>query len=335
VTADAHGEWLAPVPSRAAPGLRNATWWVFSNGRAASLASFQLEAARGGSLDVRLPRTGTIRGKAHLPSGAPAAGLTVSTTSKGWSLSTTVGEDGSFVLEEVPTHRKATVFLVGNVSKMEFWIQELTLAPGGEAVVAFGAAKGATSTGVLRGRLTAGGVPLAGVLLGIGKKGESGFATTDADGRWRVEGVPVGETSLFVVLGVAGIADDFSIVSKTPLRVGGGEEVVRDFDLPGGVLRVRVVDEATGKPIAKAYVLAQPTDRGVERDRFPGFAYGPGWCAATDEQGLVTLVGLVTSAPHAVLAVRPGDRAEGKADSATPGTATAPGDVTVRVKRKE
>jgi RNA polymerase sigma-70 factor (ECF subfamily) len=337
--ADGHGEWEVPVPVRAsgADGFRNATWWVSSgDDRVASVAAYELEAARGRALDVLLVRTATVRGRAWLPSGLPAAGRTVLHTRKGRSTSTTVAADGSFVLTGVPARPpRANLMLVGDLDRMEVRMAEVDVVPGGEAEVAFGSPRGERAAGTVRGRVTAGGAPVAGVVVAVGGDRAPALSTTDADGRFLAEGVPAGETALAVLLGVAGVADDFAIQSVRPVRVDAGRDTVFDFDLPGGALRVRVVDDATGRPVEKAYVLASPRDRAAERDRFPGFRYGPGWCAATDASGVALLPGLLPGAPHEVLAVRMGDRAEGKADSAVAGTAAAPGEVTVRVRKRD
>jgi RNA polymerase sigma-70 factor (ECF subfamily) len=335
VTTDAHGEFPAPVPADAPRGSRNATWWVSTEDRVAAVPPYQLVAARGGTLDVRLPRHATVRGRAFLPDGRPATGHLLTAMRKGKSASTRVAEDGSFVLRGVPADApNARLMLIGDLSRMEVTMREVPVSPGAEVEALFGVPAGTQPTGTLRGRLTAGGRPLAGVVVLIGRD-DGTMWTTDADGRWRADGLPPGDTHVHVLLGTVGVADDFGLVTTTPLRVDAGGETVADLDLPGGAIRVRVVDAATGAPVPRAYVLVSPVDRAEVRDRYPGWAFHPGWAAPTGADGVVTLPALVPRARHAVKAVRPSDRAEGTADVPSAGTHDAPTEVVVRIALPE
>jgi hypothetical protein len=186
-----------------------------------------------------------------------------------------------------------------------------------------------------RGRVTAGGRPLAGVHVGLmpgGVDRDAMMGLTDADGRYRWEGVPAGSYALLVMLGDPGLVDDFKIRSVKPITAAAGDDRVLDFDLPGGALRVKVVDDATGAPVPGAVALATPADPRAERDRFPGFELHAGGSGRTDAQGIVTLVGLPVGVPHRVEGGTLDARLKGVAVDALPVADPAGVEVVLRVK---
>ena len=81
-------------------------------------------------------------------------------------------------------------------------------------------------------------------------------------------------------------------------RVAGNIET-RDFALPEGVIRVRVLDDA-GQPLAGIDVCAEPELEDLEEDRFPGFRFRMGWSGKTNANGDIMLRGLLHGAPMRV-----------------------------------
>lgn len=330
VRGDVRGEIEIPVIETAPQGRREATWWITAPDRAGSIATDVLRRAPGGVKELRLRRTVTVSGTAWDHDGKPAGGRQVVSSQKGRTVTAVVGPDGKFVLYDVVPG--ASLYVVLDPEALDVVGAKVPLDAGPTWDARLGSPDAATTTGVVHGRVTAGGAPLPGVLVGLGKKAGR-FLTTDADGRFRAAGVAPGEHAFQMALGDLSVADDFWIRSTTPLRVAAGSDQTLDFDLPPGVLRVRVVDE-NGVPIARALAYSVPEDRKAERDRFPGFEFSPGWAATTDDQGWATLVGLVHAAPHRLL-FGPSDRSR-KPEERTgvlPGTAAVPVEVVVRVAR--
>src|SRR5688572_28326480 len=123
------------------------------------------------------------------------------------------------------------------------------------------------------------------------------------------------------------------IVSTRPLPVRASGDVVQDFDLPAGVVRVTVVDDLSGKPVPRSAVIASPEERGADADRFSGFSYRPGWSAFADESSVALLLGLPSGVPHEVEGGVTAERRMGKLAGVRPGTAASPVEVTLRVRK--
>ena len=300
---DEYGE--VDLPLAAEESLqRPPSWWIESPGRAAPVVDTRAPDRRRDTLEVAVPATARIEGQAFLPSGIPAAGCTVIGGRKGYSIRTKVGEEGRFVLDAVPAaapYMNWGLFLVETESPLKVSSSQVPVSPGKIAEVHFGERYGAGTRAVLVGRVTAGGKPMAGISILVSaakvkRDGPSRMGTTDAEGRFRVEGIPEGETSVFVWTG--GLGDDWGVRSSTPIRFAAGEQMSADFDLPGGALRVRVLDLTTGKPVKGASAGAWPAGRSAERDRFPGWSFSPGQAAYAGEDGTVLLVGLPPGVPH-------------------------------------
>jgi hypothetical protein len=100
----------------------------------------------------------------------------------------------------------------------------------------------------LAGALTRGGRPVVDRILSFEGKGFTLETQTGPDGRFRLEGIPVG--------GIKVIVNDLRhlpILEKlTEVRPG---ENTLDVDLPAGILRIRVLDDATDKPLPVAFII--------------------------------------------------------------------------------
>jgi hypothetical protein len=253
-----------------------------------------------------------------------------------------VADDGSFRLAgiavqtmsrlssppiERDTHYGVELMLVSagrvQVAKVEVVSGETTEATIGRPATQDGS--------VLTGRVTAGGRPLPGVYVIARPDGEEGMAQTDEDGAYRIAGLS-GAVDVVLYLGDPRLVDDFSIRSKAPLRLDPGSERRQDFDLPGGAVRVTVLDAVTGKPLSGGMAYARPAERDLDADRFEGFTASFGWSGRTAEDGTLLLVGLVPGHPHVVVGAsetHPGT----KHGDVLPGTPEAPAEVTIRVPR--
>ncbi len=199
---------------------------------------------------------------------------------------------------------------------------QVTIEPGATARVTLGdPASGAS----LRGRVTAAGRGVAGVMLHTAPStaGPPEAAPPERTAGFVLNGISPGEHYLSVFLGDPHVFDDFRIDSAGPIALDRGD--VRDwtFDLPAGRLRVRVIDAASGEPLAGAEVCARPEDDGVQAGRFEGFRFRPGWAARTDASGEVSLVGLPEGEPHRV-EVRATAHAPGSVRDVLPGTREQP-----------
>ncbi len=330
VRGDLRGEIEIAVAERAPSGQRQVTWWVTAPGYAAPVSNELLRLSAGGGRDVRLKPTVTVKGTAWDRDGTPAFGRTVLSTKKGRTVTAEVSADGTFDVHDA--FPGAALFLALDAEAVDVIGTEIPASASGTIEVTLGTPRSAGTGGVVRGRLTAGGVGISGALAALGKK-PGRIVTTDAEGRFRADGVEAGDVPFEVLLGDPAVTDDFWIRSRTPIRLVAGAEVPLEFDLPAGVIRVRVVD-ADGAPIPHAVAYAAPEDSKAERDRFPGFEFSAGWCAVTDEKGWATLLGLVAGAPHRLLAgVKDGGKNPEERTGIVPGTAANPVAVVVRVAR--
>ena len=120
--------------------------------------------------------------------------------------------------------------------------------------------------GDLSGRVVArGGSPVAGALVGVGECGDyemrfdgsqvetwnARVATTDAEGRYRFEGLPTGAQPVRV------FAEGFAeLAASVEIEAGAGS--VLDLELQDGVSAVGVVFDESGAPVPDALVLALP-----------------------------------------------------------------------------
>ncbi len=133
------------------------------------------------------------------------------------------------------------------------------------------------------------------------------------------------------MLGDPRVSDD-AMVRGEAVIVSEAGEVVLDLDLPEGLLRVRVIDGATGAPVAGAWVSAAPEGERADSKRFPGLTWQIGWSGVTDAEGIAWMRGLPPDARFRVVAqgpVRAGGTAQVEGIAA--GTGAAAGDVTLKL----
>jgi hypothetical protein len=339
IVADARGEAELPLPGAPPPGMRSPTWWARAEGRAGMLASFELTSAKTSPVPVTLGATATVRGKAYLRSGAPAEGKTVLVGGKGNFQQAVVAADGSFELRGVSVgrppygERKTQLLLLEDVEALRIAVERVSLEPGETAEVRIGRPATAAETARLRGRVTTGGRPLPGVLVAAGSEsGSRAIATTDADGRYLLEGLTPGDVPLIMALGDPGVSDDAGLRTAKAARVDAGGEATLDFDLPAGALRVKVVDDETGKPVPGALAWIAPEAPDVEKDRFPGFAFRPGWSGIADADGVVVARALPLGVPIQVEGGTKDRGMKGRTTGALAGDGANPPEVVLRIK---
>jgi hypothetical protein len=290
VLTDAHGEAILTDAEPKNPLLiRPAIWWVETDDRAARLD-------RG--VEMRVPLRGRVTGSAVRSDGAPAAGWTVAfANDKGPHQWVAVDDQGRFQLDHVAAGT-GMLALLGK-TEADLRTKGLGVDPGATTTFDFGPpAKGAE----VLGRVTAGGRPLTGVLvMAAAGRSERRFVKTDENGAYRIDAV-ANRARFVVLLGDPDVGDDFVIQRTAPLELQPGAQATIDFDLPAGCCPVRVLDDATGEPLAGVDVDARPARSDVQQDRFPGFTFRAGWAARTDARGEALLRALPEGEPHLVRA---------------------------------
>jgi len=336
VLCNAKGEVDLPLAEPGEDPWRPVSWWAVAAGRAAPvIVSPAVASASTGPVEIPLHRTATVSGKAWRADGRPAVGALVTAVArKGYAVRTTVAADGSYALTGVACSKGAKsregLGLFADATALDAVSVRVEVSPGDELKVDLGApADPARKTGVLRGRITAGGVPVVGALLLL--KGE-GTGETGPDGTFRFEGLRPGPIGLMVALGDPRVSDD-ALLQATSLSVPeGGGEIPFEIDLPDGVIRVRVVDAATGAPVAGAWVAASPEGAREDMERFPGVNWKIGWSGVADADGIAWMRGLMPKASFTVRVMTPIPR-QGTEESAgvVAGTGAAPTEVTLRL----
>jgi len=332
-TTDAAGESRLPE-QESKSAHRPPTWWATAPGGA---ASFQVRATPAGAdaapIVVKLAQTGTIEGEAYLGDGSPAAGRRVTWRRKGYTIDAVCDQEGRFRMTDVPADRpKAQLFLLEDPATGRSQGALAEMQAGGTARVRFGrpAAEGARVVV----RVTSGGRAVAGLLVMAGGPREGADAAmvlTDGDGCARFGGVPSGGPwNAIVFLNDIRVSDDFLAMAKDAPPLAAGEERRLDLELPGGAVRVRVVD-ADGRAVPGALVWARP--------EAPGAASAPGWTTLkigaaqfAGDDGATILVGLPTTGTCTIDSV---DDATGRKAKATavPGTFDAPTEVTLTLAK--
>lgn len=270
--------------------IRPAIWWVETDD-----CAVRIEAT---ATEIAVPRRGACAGTAQRDDGSAAVGWTVAfARDKGPRAAARVDAEGRYRLDGAAAGTGLLALLGDSAPGMRSL--GIRVTAGATQRYDF-AVDGAHAT--LVGRVTAGAVPLPGVTV-MAAKGRSGrsFATTGVDGAYRLEQV-VTNARFAILLGDPDVSDDFVIQRSEPLSLQPGAETVLDFDLPRGCVPVRVVDDATGAPLAGVAVDARPAGEGVQQDRFPGYRFRAGWAARTDQNGEALLRGLPEGEPHVVKA---------------------------------
>lgn len=327
LTTDARGECRLSAHNLSNPLLiRPASMWLETATHAGRFTIAAEEVAQ----EVRVPPRGRIEGLAFDLEGAPARDRIVAiATSKGALRHLRTDVEGHFVGDGLPAGR--TMALLLGRTPAELVTAETQVPSAGTTSLQLGSST--VGGAVLSGRVTAGGEPLAGVLVLI--KGQSDgrrMDTTDADGRYTIRGVASGDR-LMVLLGDPNVSDNLGVHNTGSLAVTKGERTVFDFDLPRGRVSVVVVDDATGKPLAGLPVLATPKARKAQADRFAGFSYRAGWAEATDGEGAATLRCLPEGEPHTIR-IGGRDFVEQVIEVPQPSLEAAPKAIVVRLSKK-
>jgi 5-hydroxyisourate hydrolase-like protein (transthyretin family) len=217
------------------------------------------------------PATGTIRGTYATDAGAPIAGASVRATVEGddRTMSATTDASGRYQVVGVPAGPVRLEFRASGVSQ---WAPRaadpasaatFTVLPGLTLVVD----ERQLPTGTVQGRLTtATGTPVAGRLVdvhSVANRSERG-ARTDADGRYTVTDVQVGQVKVEFSFGGftqwAHGANDFASASTFTV-VAGQTLTVDEAQFPTGTVTGLVTD-AVGTPVRSTFVAAEQVDGG-------------------------------------------------------------------------
>jgi len=333
-TTDDAGECRLPVgKSNTVTYQRPPTWWATAPGRC---ASFQMRAdpnaAAGAAAVVMMKSTVDVEGEAFLPDGSPAVGRRVLWRRKGLAIDAVCDAQGRFRMAGLPTDKgRQEVFLIEDAARGIIRSATVDAKPGTVGTLRFGGP--AIGSGNLTLKVTAGGRPVEGLFLMVGGKTEAGGrmgAMTGADGTVEVGGIATGETlRILVALADIRVIDDFRASPAEFAPLSPGEARTLALDLPGGAIRVRVVD-ADGKGVPGARVYARPTDRSVAGPAGWQVSLGDGRFA--DDDGEVLLVGLPPGTSCDVAAFDDVTGAQPKA-TAVPGTFDAPTEVTLTLAK--
>jgi hypothetical protein len=160
------------------------------------------------------------------------------------------------------------VLLLGHVDSFEHEQPEMTstqLGREGRRRVDF---VQAGETAALRGRLSLpGGAPLANATVSLAHPGNeemSGWkaAASGPDGTYELEDVEPGDYLVHIGVGSG-------LVLQGELHIEAGAREVRDFELAGGTLRVRVSDELTGGRLDNVLLLLGRHVQPNGPDEFP------------------------------------------------------------------
>lgn len=338
---DAQGE--ATIPKFDAGGRRGQrapAWWITTADRAVMIGSVLIrDAVAGEVVEVKVPRTASVRGHAYLRNGKPAVGRSIISTRKGRGVRTKVGPDGGYRLDGVAAGGwgRASVFLIEDLEAAAFQMGELKLTPGEVGTHDFGRATVASEVGTIEGRVTAGGQPVPNLLVVVRPEtSKEGMVTgvTDANGRYRLEGLEPGTRRFMVILGDYRVSDDFSIRSESGFTVEAGQLQTLDFDLPDGVVEVVLLDDETGKPIQGGAAMARATAREHGRDLFDGFTAVIGWSESVDKQGVARLQALPRGEPLTVRYGAPGYARSERTD-VTAGTPDEPKRIEIRLRKQD
>lgn len=337
VETDDAGEISLPLhESRTGSNERETTWWVETPTHLVGVENWFLRGdsrlRREDVLEIEAPRRAVVFGKAWLRSGAPASGREVVCMSNGRVEKAIVAADGDYRVDPVVWigEPHGRVMLIEDLANTVVTMGSFTPKPGEAVECNLGKPGGGAA---LRGRITAGGEGLKGLLVGTrGADGSQSGVVTGADGSFAIEGLALGTASLMIALGDPRAIDDFTIRSQGPIQVV-AESRPLDFALPAGIIEVTVLDDETGKPAAKGVGWASPAPGFSSRDLLPGFDWRAGWGCFTDSSGVAVLRGLPEGVPHEASAGAEG-YGEVSQKGIVPGTAAQPARVTIRIRKK-
>lgn len=124
---------------------------------------------------VAIWRRCTVQGRAWLASGEAAVGHRVLFTPRGRLYEATVGADGTYRLDDLPivhgpTHAES-IGLVEDLGALALQSTKAALQPGATIDVDVGAPRSSAAFASVRGRVTAAGQPLAGLIITLTRKG--------------------------------------------------------------------------------------------------------------------------------------------------------------------
>ena len=323
------------------PGQRAPTWWVSHETKIAMISPHVLN--KGTDKDpvvVTAYEPAVVEGRAWTPTGAWAVGRTVLFARKGYRRRTQVGPDGRYRLTGIPAGKQSSgeLWIIDDLPKAQLRQATVEFTSGETTTHDFGAPVVASDVATIAGRITEDGRPLQGVLVmaqGQALRGKGRTATTDAEGRYALEGIPPGAFRVLAVLGDFRVSDDFGVLMKEAVTLDGGQEVTYDFDLPGGHVELVILDAETGKPVPGAIAIARPQNREHGVDRFEGFRAKLGWGQAADEQGVVRLRALPTDVDLQVMfGTREGNYERGEKTDVRAGSPDAPTRIEIKLKKK-
>ncbi len=230
---------------------------------------------------VALAPGGTVQGSVRLATGAPVPGARIEVnaseaTGDGSPLTTVTGDDGTFRFDHVPAGPVDVRRVGGGDPFEEADGKGVDLVDGAVAQVDF------TIGGVVEGRVTRGGLPVAGARVTFGfadwttRDMVVRSAWTDPDGAYRAEGIAPGETAILISAEGQESVRHASLPNASPHRL--------DIALGSRALAGIVVEGRTARGIP-AIVGANPQDQET------GFAHSSA-TGIQDEDGQVFLLRL-------------------------------------------
>ncbi len=336
---DANGEVRLPKFDKGARRFqRPPTWWLSTATHACRLNGYSLIQTKPGEVFERKAyRSVSVAGRAWKRSGEPAVGCRVLFAEKGYVRSTTVTSEGTYRLTGIPYRGEtARVALLEKLEMAGVQMERVPVEPGKTATFDFGQARDAAAVGRIDVTCTHGGKPLPGILFAAraeNSRGKGQFGKTAADGHARFEGLKAGVYQVRLALGDVRVSDDYGGRSVAPITVVAGETLELVFDLPDGVIEVTAVDAQTGKPVASAVALANPSDEFHGAARVEGFALRLGWAERTKTDGTARLLALPRGTP---LTVRYGGEGYemGEVKNVRAGSPDEPAELEVKLVKK-
>jgi len=206
----------------------------------------QSRAPTTGPLVLRLGPSAFLTGHVLDAQGRPAPGATVTALGRAGPLSELTDARGAYSVEVPP----GTHLLTGRLGTAAAALEHPVAVIAGQTRTGLDLRLGASGT--FSGRLTGDGRPVPGVAVLLsprGMRGDSGRATSDADGRWEIGALPQGTYDLDTV------AEGWSSEQRLGLRLLAGQRFVVDLQLRSAANVVGVVRDRQG-PVGGAGVTA-------------------------------------------------------------------------------
>jgi hypothetical protein len=197
-----------------------------------------------GPLLLRLGASAFLTGHVLDAQGRPVLGATVTALCRPGPVSEVTDARGAYSVEVPPGTHQLSAQLGAAAAALEHPVAVGAGQTRSGLDLRLGAA------GTFTGRVTSGGRAVPGIAILLsprGMRGDSGHATSGADGRWEIAGLPSGAYDLDAV------AEGWSLEQRPGLRLLAGQRFPVDLELrPGGTV-VGVVRDANG-PVAAASV---------------------------------------------------------------------------------